>query len=63
MPEEPSDDEIDEIQALLGQEVVDRVQQPVGPVGQVFVDERTGQPSWVTVSRGWTLGRCWCAGR
>jgi uncharacterized protein (TIGR02271 family) len=33
--------------------VVDSEGDSVGKVGQVYLDNRTGQPSWVTVETGW----------
>lgn len=40
------------IEALTRATVVDRDGDKVGGVGQLFLDDATGQPSWVTVSTG-----------
>lgn len=38
---------------LLGRDMVDRDGDRIGEIGQVFVDDRTGEPTWVTVKTGW----------
>lgn len=40
------------IEALTRATVVDRDGDKVGGVGQVFLDDQTGQPTWVTVNTG-----------
>lgn len=42
----------DQIQALYDAEVVDSEGHKVGGVGQVYLDDETGQPSWVTTKGG-----------
>lgn len=42
----------DQIQALYDAEVVDSEGNKVGGVGQVYLDDETGQPSWVTTKAG-----------
>jgi uncharacterized protein (TIGR02271 family) len=41
------------VQALDAGVVVDRDGNEIGKVGQVYTDNETGQPSWVTVKTGW----------
>lgn len=41
-----------EINRIEGSTVYDSVGEKVGKVGQVYLDDSTGQPSWVTVSTG-----------
>ena len=44
---------LDQAQQLLdGGHVVDPEGQKIGKVGQVFLDDRTGEPEWVTVKTG-----------
>ncbi|NNG36327.1 DUF2382 domain-containing protein [Nakamurella aerolata] len=42
----------DQIQSLYDSEVVDSEGDKVGGVGQVYLDDQSGQPSWVTVKTG-----------
>jgi uncharacterized protein (TIGR02271 family) len=44
----------DQVQSLLnnGGNVVDADGEKIGKVGQVFLDDQTGQPEWVTVTTG-----------
>src|SRR4051795_11565951 len=37
---------------LTGQTAVDATGAKIGKIGQVYLDDRTGQPTWVTVSTG-----------
>ena len=37
----------------IGRKVVDRVGEKVGTVTDIFYDDVTGQPEWLTVSTGW----------
>jgi sporulation protein YlmC with PRC-barrel domain len=37
---------------LIGLTATDAAGDEIGQVGQVYLDERTGQPEWVTVSTG-----------
>lgn len=38
-------------------EVVDQDGQRVGSLGEIYVDNRTGEPAWATVRTGWFGGR------
>ena len=38
---------------LLGRDMLDREGNRIGEITQVFVDDRTGEPTWVTVKTGW----------
>ena len=40
-------------QLLRGRDMLDRDGNPIGKISEVFVDERTGEPTWVTVKTGW----------
>lgn len=40
-------------QQLLGQDLLDRDGNRVGEITEVFVDERTLEPTWVTATTGW----------
>ncbi|WP_030426773.1 DUF2382 domain-containing protein [Allokutzneria albata] len=40
------------VQQLFGDEVYDRHGEKIGKVGQVYLDDQTGQPVWVTVRTG-----------
>lgn len=42
----------DQIQSLYDAQVLDSDGQKVGGVGQVYVDDQTGDPAWVTVKTG-----------
>lgn len=42
----------DQIQSLYDAQVLDSDGQKVGGVGQVYVDDQTGNPAWVTVKTG-----------
>ena len=39
-------------QQYIGRNAVDLEGNKVGQIGQVYLDDRTGQPLWVTVSTG-----------
>ena len=41
-----------EVQQMIGRTAVDSDGSKVGKVGQVYVDDQTGQPVWVTVTTG-----------
>jgi uncharacterized protein (TIGR02271 family) len=43
---------VDQIEALSGGAVTDSDGDKVGKVGQVYLDDRTGEPDWVTVHTG-----------
>lgn len=38
---------------LMGRDMLDRDGDRIGEITQVFVDDRTGEPTWVTVKTGW----------
>jgi hypothetical protein len=38
---------------LMGRDMLDRDGNRIGQITQVFVDDRTGEPTWVTVKTGW----------
>jgi uncharacterized protein (TIGR02271 family) len=42
----------EQLQSIMGQNAVDAEGSKVGRVGQIYLDDRTGQPQWVTVSTG-----------
>jgi uncharacterized protein (TIGR02271 family) len=42
----------DQIQTISGGTVTDTAGDKIGKVGQVYLDDRTGQPDWVTVHTG-----------
>lgn len=44
--------ESQQLQQMMGQKAVDRDGNKVGKIGQVYLDDATGQPQWVTVSTG-----------
>jgi len=37
----------------IGEDLYDTTGDKVGTIDQIFVDDRTGQPEWLTVSTGW----------
>jgi uncharacterized protein (TIGR02271 family) len=41
-----------EVSEVMGANVLDSDGDKVGPVGQVYLDDETGQPEWVTVKTG-----------
>lgn len=43
---------LDQIEALSGGTVTDSAGDKIGKVGQVYLDDRTGEPDWVTVNTG-----------
>ena len=43
----------DGVQQLIGADVVDPAGDRIGEVKDVYLDEVTGEPSWVTVTTGW----------
>jgi uncharacterized protein (TIGR02271 family) len=43
---------LDQIEALSGGTVTDSAGEKIGKVGQVYLDDRTGEPDWVTVNTG-----------
>ncbi|MFF7247768.1 DUF2382 domain-containing protein [Embleya sp. NPDC008237] len=44
-------------QELIGRKVVDSEGNKIGTIGQVYLDDRTGEPEWVTVKTGMFGGR------
>ena len=47
----------EELEALYDAAVVDQAGEKVGALGQVYVDNATGEAAWVTVRTGWFGGR------
>jgi sporulation protein YlmC with PRC-barrel domain len=43
---------IDELQSWHGRDLIDRDGDEIGSIGDVYVDDRTGQPEWLTVRTG-----------
>ena len=41
-----------QVRDLIGSQLVDSTDQKVGKVGQIFLDDQTGQPEWATVNTG-----------
>jgi uncharacterized protein (TIGR02271 family) len=41
-----------DVQNLIGRTAVDHEGNKIGKVGQVYLDDQTGQPQWVTISTG-----------
>jgi uncharacterized protein YrrD len=39
-------------QTLIGKTAVDNSGDKIGKIGQVYLDDRTGEPAWITVSTG-----------
>ena len=46
----------DNVASILGSDVYDADGDKIGGVGQVYLDDATGDPSWVSVSTGWFGG-------
>ncbi|HSP59732.1 MAG TPA: PRC-barrel domain-containing protein [Ornithinimicrobium sp.] len=47
----------EQLEALYDAEVVDQEGDKVGSLGQVYVDNATGEAAWITVRTGWFGGR------
>jgi uncharacterized protein (TIGR02271 family) len=43
---------IDELQSWRGRDLIDRDGDEIGSIGEVYFDDRTGQPEWLTVKTG-----------
>jgi uncharacterized protein (TIGR02271 family) len=43
---------IDELESWRGRDLIDRDGDEVGSIGDVYLDDRTGQPEWLTVKTG-----------
>jgi uncharacterized protein (TIGR02271 family) len=41
-----------QVRDLIGSQLVDSADQKVGKVGQIYLDDQTGQPEWATVNTG-----------
>ena len=41
-----------DVQQFIGRSAVDSEGSKVGKIGQVYLDEQTGMPRWVTVATG-----------
>jgi uncharacterized protein YrrD len=46
-----------DVQQFIGRMAVDSEGGKVGKIGQVYLDDQTGQPVWVTVTTGMFGGR------
>lgn len=47
----------DELNRLYDAEVLDQDGERIGALGEVYLDNRTGDPAWLTVRAGWFGGR------
>ena len=47
----------DQLNEYFDAEVVDQEGHKVGTMGEIYLDNRTGDPAWVTVRTGWLAGR------
>ena len=43
---------LDELQSWHGRDLIDRDGDKIGSIGDVYLDEQTGQPEWLTVKTG-----------
>ena len=43
---------LDELQSWHGRDLIDRDGSKIGSIGDVYLDEQTGQPEWLTVKTG-----------
>lgn len=43
---------LDELQSMIGRNAVDTEGAKIGKVGQIYLDDQSGQPVWVTISTG-----------
>jgi uncharacterized protein (TIGR02271 family) len=43
---------IDELESWRGRDLIDRDGDEIGSIGDVYLDDRTGQPEWLTVKTG-----------
>jgi uncharacterized protein (TIGR02271 family) len=43
---------IEELRSRMGETAVDVDGDKIGKIGQIYLDDRTGQPQWVTISTG-----------
>lgn len=51
----------EQLNAIYDAQVVDQDGEKVGFLDQVYLDNTTGEPAWVTVRTGWFAGRrCFC---
>lgn len=51
----------EQLNALYDADVVDQDGEKVGALDQVYIDNATGDPAWLTVRTGWIAGRrCFC---
>lgn len=41
-----------QVRDLIGSQLVDSTDQKVGKIGQIYLDDQTGQPEWATVNTG-----------
>ena len=47
----------EQLNKLYDAEVVDQDGERVGAMGQIYLDNATGEPAWITVRTGWFGGR------
>ncbi|MFK5632978.1 PRC-barrel domain-containing protein [Ornithinimicrobium sp. LYQ103] len=47
----------EQLNMLYDAEVVDQDGEKVGAMGQIYLDNATGEPAWITVRTGWFGGR------
>lgn len=47
----------EELNSLYDAEVLDQDGDKIGSLGEVYLDNRTGDPAWLTVRAGWFGGR------
>ena len=43
---------LDELQSWHGRDLIDRDGDKIGSIGDVYLDDQTGQPEWLTVKTG-----------
>ena len=44
--------DLDDVKSVIGRNVVSSSGEKIGKAGQVYLDDTSGQPEWVTVSTG-----------
>ncbi|SOC52417.1 PRC-barrel domain-containing protein [Ornithinimicrobium cerasi] len=47
----------EELNTLYDAEILDQDGEKIGTLGEVYLDNRTGDPAWLTVRAGWFAGR------
>jgi uncharacterized protein YrrD len=43
---------VQDLQDMIGPTAVENDGDKIGKIGQIYLDDRTGQPQWVTISTG-----------